>query len=141
MIFRSVEFGAIRTMSSPQGEPMFCAKDVCEMLELRTQKVVQRLGDDVLLKYPIVDNLGRTQQATLNRCDEQIAQLQLSEEHPLADDDAVWDEGTAIGRNRKRVSRKAPSFLVWSNQIILHCNRLPRPSGYCLGCLHPSNGR
>ena len=93
MIFRSVEFGAIRTMSSPQGEPMFCAKDVCEMLELRTQKVVQRLGDDVLLKYPIVDNLGRTQQATLNRCDEQIAQLQLSEEHSLADDDCCMGRG------------------------------------------------
>ena len=87
MIFRSVEFGAIRTMSSPQGEPMFCAKDVCEVLELRTPKVVQRLMDDVLSKYPIVDNLGRTQQATLNRRNEQIAQLQLSEEHPLADDD------------------------------------------------------
>lgn len=64
MIFRSVEFGAIRTMSSPQGEPMFCLKDVCEVLELRTQKVAQRLGDDVLSKYPIVDNLGRSQQAT-----------------------------------------------------------------------------
>ncbi len=31
---------------------------------LRTQKVVQRLEDDVLSKYPIVDSLGRTQQAT-----------------------------------------------------------------------------
>ena len=43
---------------------MFCLKDVCEVLELRTQKVVQRLEDDVLSKYPIVDSLGRTQQAT-----------------------------------------------------------------------------
>ena len=39
-------------------------RDVCEVLELRTQKVVQRLEDDVLSKYPIVDSLGRTQQAT-----------------------------------------------------------------------------
>lgn len=64
MIFRNAEFGTIRTMSNPQGEPMFCLKDVCEVLELRTQKVAQRLGDDVLSKYPIVDNLGRSQQAT-----------------------------------------------------------------------------
>ena len=42
----------------------FCLRDVCEVLELRTQKVVQRLEDDVLSKYPIVDSLGRTQQAT-----------------------------------------------------------------------------
>ena len=51
-------------MSNEQGEPMFCLKDVCDVLELRTQKVVQRLEDDVLSKYPIVDTLGRTQQAT-----------------------------------------------------------------------------
>ena len=38
-------------------------KDVCEVLDLRTQKVVQRLEDDVLSKYPIVDSLGRTQLA------------------------------------------------------------------------------
>ena len=62
--FQNQEFGAIRTMSNEQGEPMFCLKDVCDVLELRTQKVVQRLEDDVLSKYPIVDTLGRTQQAT-----------------------------------------------------------------------------
>ena len=31
-IFQNVEFGAIRTMSNEQGEPMFCAKDVCDAL-------------------------------------------------------------------------------------------------------------
>jgi prophage antirepressor-like protein len=31
-IFRNQEFGAIRTMSNEQGEPMFCAKDVCDAL-------------------------------------------------------------------------------------------------------------
>ena len=63
-IFQNQEFGAIRTISNERGEVMFCLKDVCEVLELRTQKVVQRLEDDVLSKYPIVDSLGRTQQAT-----------------------------------------------------------------------------
>ena len=63
-IFKNKEFGAIRTMKDERGEPLFCLRDVCEVLELRTQKVVQRLEDDVLSKYPIVDSLGRTQQAT-----------------------------------------------------------------------------
>ena len=63
-IFQNQEFGAIRTISNERGEVKFCLKDVCEVLELRTQKVVQRLEDDVLSKYPIVDSLGRTQQAT-----------------------------------------------------------------------------
>ena len=63
-IFKNKEFGAIRTMKDERGEPLFCLRDVCEVLELRTQKVLQRLEDDVLSKYPIVDSLGRTQQAT-----------------------------------------------------------------------------
>ena len=63
-IFQNQEFGAIRTISNERGEVMFCLKDVCEVLELRTHKVVQRLEDDVLSKYPIVDSLGRTQQAS-----------------------------------------------------------------------------
>ena len=60
-IFPNPEFGNIRTMRDEKGEPLFCLKDVCEVLDLRTQKVVQRLEDDVLSKYPIVDSLGRTQ--------------------------------------------------------------------------------
>ena len=63
-IYQNPEFGNIRTMRDEKEEPLFCLKDVCEVLDLRTQKVVQRLEDDVLSKYPIVDNLGRTQQAT-----------------------------------------------------------------------------
>lgn len=63
-IFQNPEFGNIRTMRDEKGEPLFCLKDVCEVLDLRTQKIVQRLEDDVLSKYPIVDNLGRTQHAT-----------------------------------------------------------------------------
>ena len=63
-IFQNQEFGAIRTMSNEQGEPMFCLKDVCEALGLQTKQVVRRLMDDVFSKHPIVDTLGRTQQAT-----------------------------------------------------------------------------
>ena len=39
-IFKNKEFGAIRTMKDERGEPLFCLRDVCEVLELRTQKVV-----------------------------------------------------------------------------------------------------
>ena len=63
-IFENNEFGAIRTMSNEQGEPLFCLKDVCKALELETKQVVRRLFDDVFSKHPIVDRLGRAQQAT-----------------------------------------------------------------------------
>ena len=32
-IFQNHEFGAIRTLTNEQGEPMFCAKDVCDALK------------------------------------------------------------------------------------------------------------
>ena len=59
MIFRNAEFGTTRTMSNPQGEPMFCLKDVCEALGLQTNQVVRRLMDDVFSKHPIVDSFLR----------------------------------------------------------------------------------
>ena len=40
-IFQTPEFGNIRTMRDEKCEPLFCLKDVCEVLDLRTQKVVQ----------------------------------------------------------------------------------------------------
>lgn len=63
-IFENEEFGKVRTMTDEKGEPWFCLKDVCEVLGLRTFKVVQRLGDDILSKYSILDSLGREQMAT-----------------------------------------------------------------------------
>ena len=65
-IFQNVEFGAIRTMSNEQGEPMFCAKDVCDALShSNSRKAIANLvdKDDVTRSY-IIDSLGRKQQAT-----------------------------------------------------------------------------
>lgn len=62
-IFQNEEFGAIRTTSDEQGNPLFCLKDVCEVLALVTTQVVRRLSDDVFSKHPILDKLGRRQQA------------------------------------------------------------------------------
>ena len=62
-IYENGEFN-IRVVRNEQGEPLFCLKDVCEELGLQTKQVVRRLMDDVFSKHPIVDSLGRTQQAT-----------------------------------------------------------------------------
>ena len=41
-IFQNQEFGAIRTLSNEQGEPLFCAKDVAEALGYKlARKAVQ----------------------------------------------------------------------------------------------------
>ena len=65
MIFRNVEFGAIRTMSNEQGEPMFCAKDVCDALGYKkvNNAKAQHVDEDDSLKQGVIDRLGRTQQA------------------------------------------------------------------------------
>ena len=66
MIFRNVEFGAIRTMSNEQGEPMFCARDVALALGYKKPEnaIVQHVDADDSLKQGVVDSLGRKQQTT-----------------------------------------------------------------------------
>ena len=59
-IFNNEEFGAVRTTGTPE-QPLFCLADVARVLGLKTSKLVQRLSDDVLSKYPISDSLGREQ--------------------------------------------------------------------------------
>lgn len=59
-IFNNEEFGAVRTTGTPE-HPLFCLADVARVLGLKTSKLVQRLSDDVLSKYPISDSLGREQ--------------------------------------------------------------------------------
>ena len=62
-IFQNVEFGAIRTMSNEQGEPMFCAKDVAEALgyKLARNAVQDHVDGDDVLKWNVIDSLGRKQ--------------------------------------------------------------------------------
>ena len=62
-IFDNPQFGQIRTAGTAEN-PLFCLADVCKSLELHSNVVRQRLTDDVCSTYPIVDSIGRTQQAT-----------------------------------------------------------------------------
>lgn len=59
MTFRNVEFGAIRTMSNEQGEPMFCAKDVCEALGYKkTRNAVNQHVDDEDKTTALIQGVG-----------------------------------------------------------------------------------
>lgn len=62
-LFSNPEFGEVRTSVTESNEPVFCLVDLCEILELNPSKVSQRLNDDVLSKYPILDSIGRQQLA------------------------------------------------------------------------------
>ena len=52
-IFQNQEFGAIRTLSNEQGEPMFCAKDVAEALgyKLARKAVQDHVDEGDVLKW------------------------------------------------------------------------------------------
>lgn len=61
-VFNSPQFGEIRTAGTSE-DPLFCLSDVCSVLGLRQGDVKQRLDDGVVSIQPIIDTLGREQQA------------------------------------------------------------------------------
>ena len=64
-IFQNEQFGQIRLVVNENNEPLFCLLDLCNSLGLsNNRKVKSQLDDDVTLSYPILDNLGREQEAT-----------------------------------------------------------------------------
>lgn len=47
VVFENPEFGKIRTLTDEDGEPLFCAKDVCDVLGYKNQRdAIQRHVDD-----------------------------------------------------------------------------------------------
>ena len=64
-IFENNEFGAIRTMSNEQGEPLFCGKDVAVALGYRKTRnaIAQHVDEGDALKLGLIDSLGRKQNA------------------------------------------------------------------------------
>ena len=65
-IYQNQEFGAIRTISDEQGEPMFCAKDVCDALGYNNSRDALRkhVEPDDVAKRDTIDSKGRTQSAS-----------------------------------------------------------------------------
>lgn len=62
-VFENSEFGNIRVFIDEINEPWFCLSDICKSLDLTPKGVNQRLSDEVISNYPIIDRLGRTQNA------------------------------------------------------------------------------
>ena len=47
VVFENPEFGKIRTLTDENGEPQFCAKDLCDVLGYKNQRdAIQRHVDD-----------------------------------------------------------------------------------------------
>ena len=59
-IFQNVEFGAIRTMSNEQGEPLFCGKDVALALGYKKplDAIAHHVESEDSVKHGLLDNRG-----------------------------------------------------------------------------------
>lgn len=67
-LFQKENLGQVRIIGDKE-KPLFCLKDVCEILEhtnstMLKDSIIKEFRDDLNQIYPIVDNLGRTQKAT-----------------------------------------------------------------------------
>lgn len=63
-IFNNPSFGEIRTAGTSE-EPLFCLADICHAIGIKDiSRCASRLDDDMRQTHPIIDRLGRTQQAT-----------------------------------------------------------------------------
>ena len=51
-IFENAEFGKVRTMTDSEGEPLFCAKDVCDALGYKktSNAIAQHVDEGDALK-------------------------------------------------------------------------------------------
>lgn len=63
-LFDNPEFGSVRALAAEDGTELFCAKDVAQALGYKnTQDAIGKHCHGVAKRYPIVDQLGRTQEA------------------------------------------------------------------------------
>ena len=58
-VYNSLIFGDIRTTGTTE-QPLFCLADVCRALGLSPKGVNQRLSDEVISNYPIIDSLAES---------------------------------------------------------------------------------
>lgn len=105
-IHKNPLFGEVRTAGTPE-EPLFCLADVARALELIPSKIVQRLSDDVLSKYPITDNLGRTQMANFVN-EDGLYDVILDSRKPEAKAFRKWVTSEVLPSIRKKGSYGVP---------------------------------
>lgn len=99
-LFSSPQFGDVR-VSEINGEPIFCLSDLCGALKLsNSRKVKSQLDDDVTLSYPIIDSLGRTQDATFVN-EAGMYTVILRSDSPLAKPMQKWVTGEVLPAIRK----------------------------------------
>ena len=98
-LFKNPQFGEVR-VAELNSVPVFCLADLCKILDLTPSKVSQRLSDDVLSKYPIVDSIGREQFANFVN-EDGLYDVILDSRKPEAKQFRKWVTGEVLPAIRK----------------------------------------
>ena len=116
-VFNNEDFGEIRTAGTADN-PLFCLADVCKALELDASQVMKRLEDGVFSIHPIIDKLGRTQNANFVN-EDGLYDVILDSRKPEAKKFRKWITAEVLPSIRKtgaymtpRVDEVKPSQMV-----------------------------
>jgi len=118
-IFENEQFGQVRIAMDENGEPIFCLADLCLVLDLTPSKVAQRLGEDVLSKYPLL-TAGGIQQANFVN-EDGLYDVILDSRKPEAKKFRKWITSEVLPSIRKNgsysVQPKLPSYAEALRQL------------------------
>lgn len=99
-VFENEKFGQVRT-TTINSEPWFCLADVCRVLEIGNPTMVkERLKKDGLSTIEVIDNIGRTQQATFIG-ESNLYKVIFQSRKPEAEQFADWVTGEVLPSIRK----------------------------------------
>lgn len=125
-IFKKQELGQVR-VAGDKDNPLFCLRDVCEILGIAQTKdvkasIIREFGDDGDLIYPIVDKLGRTQQATFIT-EPQLYFILMRSDKPKAKPFRQWVVNEVLPSIRKtgayNAEQKAPTNMIEALELAL----------------------
>ena len=98
-LFENPQFGEVR-VAELNNEPVFCLADLCKILDLTPKGVKQRLSDEVISNYPIIDSLGRNQNALFVN-EDGLYDVILDSRKPEAKQFRKWVTGEVLPAIRK----------------------------------------
>lgn len=125
-IFKKQELGQVR-VAGDKDNPLFCLRDVCEILEHTTpakvkDSIIKEFGDDLNQIHPISDNLGRTQQATFIT-EPQLYFVLMRSDKPKAKPFRQWVVNEVLPSIRKtgayNAEQKAPTNMIEALELAL----------------------
>lgn len=111
-IFKNSQFGEVRVATTESNEPLFCLADVCSILAIaNTSRVANELlDDDLRTTYPIVDALGRTQNAIFIN-ESGLYQVIFQSRKPEAKVFRQWVTGEVLPTIRKHGAYMSASMI------------------------------